>query len=96
MTPTMKNASGLKKSNPNAREKTCESGIKTPRLDLTGVRSNVYLYAIRKAFREFLLEESKGFICSEIRLTKKIEAAQLLFPEHRKELIHFIERRLFV
>ena len=60
--------------------------IKTPRLNLTGVRFNAYLYSLRKAFREFITEETRGYCCTELRLTKKIEAARLLFPEDRGKL----------
>ena len=59
---------------------------KTPQLELTGVRSNTYLYSLRKAFREFISEECSGYCYSELRLTKKIEAARLLFPEDMKKL----------
>ena len=54
-------------------------------LDLTGSR-NPYVFALRKAFREFLAEETKGYIFCELRLVSKIEAANLLFPEHRRLL----------
>ena len=52
---------------------------------LTGVK-NPYLYSIRKSFKEFLQEETRGILSSDLRLTKKIEAARLLFPQSRDEL----------
>ena len=52
---------------------------------ITGV-SNRIIHAYRKIFWEFLVEESRGHIFSELRLTKKIEAARLLYPEARREL----------
>ena len=54
-------------------------------LTLTGVK-NPYLYAIRKSFAEFLQEETRDIISSDLRLSKKIEAARMLFPEARQEL----------
>jgi len=55
------------------------------KVTLTGVR-NPYIYAIRKAFFEFLQEESNGYLCPEARFVRKFEAAALLFPEHRKAI----------
>ena len=53
---------------------------------VTGADDNLYLHSILKAFREFLAEEKQGNICTELRLTKKIEAARTLFPEEKKRL----------
>ena len=46
---------------------------------------NLYSYALNKAYKEFLKEERLGQIYTELRLTKKIEAARLLFPEYKKQ-----------
>ena len=48
--------------------------------------NNLYAISLFKAFKEFLVEEVSGNICSELRLAKKIEAARTLFPEHRRDL----------
>ena len=49
---------------------------------------NLYLIAIAKAMYEFIEEESKGQIFTEVRLTEKIEAARVLFPDYKKMLRH--------
>jgi len=69
---------------------------KPPKLNLSGISSNPYLYALRKSFREFLLEESKGYTFTELRLKGKIDAARQLFPEGRVLLNNLTERRLYV
>jgi len=48
--------------------------------------NNLYVLSLFKAFKEFIVEEVKGNIYSEARLNKKIEAARMLFPEHRRDL----------
>ena len=55
-------------------------------VNMTVLRNNPYLFALRKSFHEYLSEETKGNIFSELRLTKKIEAARLLYPESLKAL----------
>lgn len=45
--------------------------------------NNPYLYSIVKAMQEFLMEEMKGYISSELRLMNKIEAARKLFPQEK-------------
>lgn len=47
---------------------------------------NPYLFSIVKAMQEFLMEEMKGYISSELRLMNKIEAARKLFPEEKRIL----------
>lgn len=47
---------------------------------------NPYLYSLVKAMQEFLFEEMKGYAFSEVRLTKKIEAARQLFPQEKQKL----------
>lgn len=47
---------------------------------------NMYLNGLIKAFFDFLKEEKEGNSNSELRLTEKIEATRLLFPEDRKKL----------
>lgn len=47
---------------------------------------NPYLYSLVKAMQEFLLEEMKGYLHSELRLAKKIEAARTLYPGEREEM----------
>jgi len=47
---------------------------------------NLYLIAITKAMYEFVQEEARGNINTELRLTKKIEAARTLFPEDKSQL----------
>lgn len=56
---------------------------------LTVIRAggNIFVRALLKSFKEFILEEARGEICTELRLTKKIEAARLLFPEAKQILI---------
>ena len=56
-------------------------------LDLLGLRNNPYLFSLRKSFREFLREETLGYAFTLERLIEKIKAADILFPEARKELI---------
>ena len=63
------------------------NGTKTVSLDLFGLRSNPYLFSIRKSFREFLRELTLGYAFAEVRLIDKIKAADTLFPEARKELM---------
>jgi len=58
-------------------------------LNLTSINvggQNLYAISLLKAFKEFFEEEVSGNMNSELRLTKKIEAARTLFPEHRREL----------
>ena len=83
--PVNKNATDAKQSNVQAR--VAHETRPTITLALTGVSNNPYLYAIRKSFFEFLQEEVKGQCCAELRFVKKYEAANLLFPGHRK-LLH--------
>jgi hypothetical protein len=56
------------------------------RICVTGADGNLYLLAILKAMREFIGEEMRGLICTELRLEKKIEAARTIFPEHKEKL----------
>ena len=72
-------------NNSNAASRVTDVNRTTIELNLTGSR-NPYVFALRKAFREFLAEETKGYIFCELRLVSKIEAANLLFPEHRRLL----------
>jgi prophage antirepressor-like protein len=51
-----------------------------------GADGNLYLFSILKAMREFILEETKGYTSSELRLTEKIKAARILFQEDRDGL----------
>ena len=51
------------------------------------VDKNLYLISIFRAFFEFLCDERKGYNFNELRLTKKIEAARLLFPQEHKSII---------
>ena len=67
-----------------------KSASKPPMLELTGVSRNIYLYCIRKAFRAFLNEETRGYAFSDARLQHRIEAARLLFPEDRERLREFL------
>jgi hypothetical protein len=71
-----------------SRTKTPGGATSVPTISVyvTGTRNNPYLYAIRKAFYELLLEVSQGHVFAELRFVKKCEAAALLYPEHRKML----------
>jgi hypothetical protein len=51
--------------------------------DITGTRHNKYVFSLRKAVREFLDEDAKGYMNALYRFNSKIEAARLLFPEDR-------------
>ena len=55
-------------------------------IQVTGADKNLYMLSLMKAMREFLIEETKGNIFTELRLTKKIEAARTLFPESKQDL----------
>ena len=57
----------------------------TIELNMTGSR-NPFIFAIRKAFREYIDEQTKGYIFCEKRLERKLEAANLLFPEYREKM----------
>lgn len=48
--------------------------------------TNLYLHSLNKAWREFLQEETAGCGGHGHRLLKKIEAAEILFPEDRKKI----------
>ena len=54
---------------------------------VTGKRNSHFVYAICKATYEFFVELSNGKVFCELRFQKKLEAAQLLFPEDMKALI---------
>ena len=51
--------------------------------DITGTRNNKYLFSLRKAVREFLAEDAKGYLNAIYRFNSKVEAARVLFPEDR-------------
>jgi hypothetical protein len=53
---------------------------------ITGADDNLYLHSILKAFREFIIEETRGHCFHELRFVKKYEAACTLFPEHKNDL----------
>ena len=55
-------------------------------VQIIGADGNIYVFSIMKAIREFLVEESKATIYSEIRLADKLKAARMLFSENRLEL----------
>jgi hypothetical protein len=91
MEGTMKNASANNHSSTSrvAHVTSTPDGatsVPTIRVTVTGVRNNPYLFAIRKAFYEVLVEETQGHIFAELRFVKKFEAANLLYPEHREKL----------
>ena len=86
MRSLIKNANKVNNSNHVSRLTTVSGTTKSEiTLALTGVR-NPYLYALRKSFYEFLVEETRGHLFSDLRLKNKIEAARLLFPEARMNL----------
>jgi hypothetical protein len=85
MRTSVKNATGTN----NSSTRRTPSGAKSVpiiRVTLTGVRNNPYLFAIRKAFFELLVEETQGACYATYRFKKKCEAADLLYPEHRDKL----------
>lgn len=49
-------------------------------------QENLYIVAIAKAMKEFVVEECCENNFSEVRLMKKIEAARTLFGDERKLL----------
>jgi len=59
---------------------------KAPTLNVTGASTNPYLYAIRKAFREYIGDEGRGRFNAILVLDGKLKAARLLFPEDRANL----------
>ena len=63
--------------------KTAPTPVK---VDITGTRNNKYLFSMRKAVREFLADDAKGYLNAIHRFNSKIEAARLLFPEDRVRL----------
>ena len=101
MTKQMKNCIDVKNSNvcatsnstktepaQKARKLNGKEAVKPPviTLSLTGVHSNRLLFAYRKAFYEFLVELTKGHIFADLRLKKKFEAADYLYPEDARAL----------
>lgn len=83
---TAKNYKGTNNSTSNVTS-SHETG-KLITLTLTGVRNNHYLYSLRKAFCEFLEEETRGHYISAInRFVSKYNAANTLFPEFRENII---------
>ena len=61
-----------------------------PLLTITGAVSNPFLYSLRKAFREYIVDESKGYLNSIATLDKKLAAAGLLFPQERGRLYQLL------
>jgi len=55
-------------------------------IHVTGADGNMYMFSILKAIREFIGEEVKGNIFTELRLSSKIDAARKLFPEDKRSL----------
>ena len=89
MTKQMKNCIDVKNSSvlttPNGATSVPAGKPADITVSITGV-SNRIVHAYRKAFYEFLIEETRGYIFTELRLTKKIEAARLLFPEDKQKV----------
>jgi len=55
-------------------------------LQVTGADGNLYLLSILKAMRELIIEDTQGNVFNELRFVQKFEAANTLFPEHKREL----------
>ena len=55
-------------------------------IQVTGAEGNMYMISIMKAMNEFVGEEIVGNCFTEVRLTKKIEAAITLFREDHEKL----------
>jgi len=55
-------------------------------VSITGKKNNRIVHAYLKAYYEFFVERTHGYIFSEIRLKNKIEAADLLYPEDKRAL----------
>lgn len=53
---------------------------------LIGGDENMYLISLFRAFNTFLVEDVKGQLHTELRLTEKIKAARLLFGNDRQPL----------
>ena len=54
---------------------------------LSGASKSMYLYLTRVILHSYVDELTKGYISSDLRLIKRIEALNTLLPEGRKELI---------
>ena len=88
MRTTIENASAANNSTSTSRVTNVNRPPTPVRADITGTRSNKYLFSLRKAVREFLAEDAKGYLNAIYRFNSKVEAARLLFPEDRAKLHH--------
>ena len=52
----------------------------------TGADDSLFLMSALKAFREFIIDEVKGYLNSDAQFKIKIEAARKLFPEDKNQL----------
>jgi len=77
---SVKNAIGAKYS---TLVSTSDGTKSEPTIELNITCSkNPYIFAVRKAFREFLDEETRGYLYCNERLIQKLDAASLIYPEY--------------